>query len=175
MRTIRALFVLVCLTAVSSIGFGQERNKRGGLDIAAGAGYTLNLGGTSLNCNASYSHNILPRLGVGGGIAASIYGGGTEGGGSTIPTTYSIFGQVIHYTELWRYLDFIGRFDLGLAYNNHSYNRKNHLDIYVGPEAGFRLYFKADKHRALNLRAYYKFSYKPWGDGVIGATFGFTF
>ena len=121
----------------------------------------------------------MPLLGVGGGITAQIYSPGEGFGyGSSrigLGLTTAAYGEVTGYVELGRYLDFLGKFDLGMAVHNSNHGYKNPIDIFISPQAGFRLYFKENKRRALNLRFFYRYSYKIDGSGTIGGTLGLTF
>ena len=180
MKTLRFFLITVLLVTLSSLTYGQERTKRGGLDVSVAGGYLIEREQLTYYADISYSHNVLPLLGVGGGITAQIYSPGGEGfgyGSSRIGLglTTAAYGEVTGYVELGRYLDFLGKFDLGMAVHNSNHGYKNPIDIFISPQAGFRLYFKENKRRALNLRFFYRYSYKINGSGTIGGTLGLTF
>lgn len=179
MKKLRYFLITVLLVTLSSLTYGQERTKRGGLDVSVAGGYLIEREELTYYADISYSHNVLPLLGVGGGITAQTYssgeGFGYESSQIGLGLTTAAYGEVTGYVELGKYLDFLGRFDLGMALHNHNYGYKYRIDIFISPQAGFKLYFKENKRRALNLRFFYRYSYKIDGSGTIGGTLGLTF
>ena len=73
MKTLRFFLIIVLLVTLSSLTYGQERTKRGGLDVSVAGGYLIEREELTYYADISYSHNVLPLLGVGGGITAQIY------------------------------------------------------------------------------------------------------